>query len=120
LIIAAKYVSIDAFDNQYFEVYFDEDNPEEDADLSAPTKPYLLIQRQFEDDDGGVCYIETHQLDKYAGHFRLSLLEFTRNRLSFTIDRAEDRRVDVTFSLDEHRFNEVREIIAVIFGNYSE
>ena len=28
--------------------------------LSEPDHPYLLVQRRFEDEDGDVCYIETH------------------------------------------------------------
>jgi hypothetical protein len=32
------------------------------------------VQRQFEDDDGGVCYFETHDHDAYTGHFRLRSL----------------------------------------------
>jgi hypothetical protein len=64
--LQATYVSADEFDGQYFEVSFDTEAPDADIDLSAPLKPYLLIQRQFEDDDGGVCYIETHEPDGCA------------------------------------------------------
>jgi hypothetical protein len=46
----ATYVSVDDFDDQYFEISFDTEDPGADFDLSAPLKPYLLIQRQFEDD----------------------------------------------------------------------
>jgi len=51
----ATYVSASEFDDQYFEVSFDTEDPGADLDLSAPMKPHLLIQRQFEDEDGGVC-----------------------------------------------------------------
>jgi len=44
----AAYVSIDDFDGLVFQVSFYAEDP--DADV-----PYLLIQRQFEDEDGGVC-----------------------------------------------------------------
>jgi hypothetical protein len=71
-------VSVDEFDDQYFQVSFDTEAPGADFDLLAPMKPYLLVQRQFEDDDGGVCYIETHEPDRYAGHFRLRLVEWPR------------------------------------------
>jgi hypothetical protein len=40
-------------------------------------------QRQFEDEDGGACYIETHEPETYAGHFRLHLVELTARRLRF-------------------------------------
>jgi hypothetical protein len=114
--LQATYVSVGEFDDQYFEVSFDTEDPGADLDLSAPMKPYLLIQRQFEDDDGGVCYIETHEPDRYAGHFRLRLVEFAPTRLLFDIDRATDRRVEVTFTLDPQRFEEVERIVCLIFG----
>ena len=114
--LQATYVSASEFDDQYFGVSFDTEDPGADLDLSAPMKPYLLIRRQFEDDDGGVCYIETHELDRYAGHFRLRLVEFAPTRLVFDIDRATDRRVEVNFTLDPERFQEVERIVCVIFG----
>ena len=92
----ASYVSVSDFDDQYFQVSFDTQDPADDFDLSAPLQPYLLVQRQFEDDDGGVCYIETHDPNTYAGHFRLHLVEFSSSRLAFEIDRANDRMVQVT------------------------
>jgi hypothetical protein len=78
--------------------------------------PYLLIQRQFEDEDSGVCYIETHESDTYAGHFRLHLVELTTTRLLFEIDRPAHRTVEVTFALDPRRFSEVERILRIIFG----
>jgi hypothetical protein len=78
-------------------------------------KPYLLIQRQFEDDGGGVCYIERHEPDRYAGHFRVRLIEFAPSRLIFDIDRATDRRVEVTFTLGPQRFQEIQRIVRIIF-----
>src|SRR5258705_10823677 len=79
-------------------------------------KPCLLLQRKFEDYDGGACYIETHEPDRYAGHFRLRLVEFAPTRLVFDIDRATDRRVEVTFTLDPRPFQEVERIVCLIFG----
>ena len=90
----ASYVSVDDFDGLYFQVSFYAEDPDADVDLTAPEGPYLLIQRQFEDEDGGVCYIETHEPDTYAGHFRLHLVELNRTRLMFEIDRPADRTVD--------------------------
>jgi hypothetical protein len=55
----ARYVSIGDFDDLYFQVSFVNEHPAANYDPSAPTEPYLLLQRQFEDDDGGVCYLET-------------------------------------------------------------
>ena len=59
--LQATYVSVGEFADQYFQVSFDTEDPGADLDLSASMKPYLLLQRQFEDYDGAVCYIETHE-----------------------------------------------------------
>ncbi len=83
----AAYVSVDDFDGLYFQVSFYAEDPDADVDLTAPEGRYLLIQRQFEDEDGGVCYIETHEPETYVGHFRLRLLELNRTRLMFEIDK---------------------------------
>lgn len=112
----APYVSFDDFDDQYFQVSFDTEDPGADFELSAPIQPYILIQRQFEDDDGGVCYLETQDTETYAGHFRLRLVEFTASRLAFMIDRPKNRMVEVTYSLDPTRFNEMERIVHIIFG----
>ncbi len=68
----ANNVSAGESGNEYFQVSFDNEAPsDDDFDLSGPDYPYLVIQRQFEDDDGGVFYIETHDHDTYTGHFPL-------------------------------------------------
>ena len=112
----ARYVSIGDFDDLYFQVSFKNQHPAADYDPSAPTEPYLLLQRQFEDDDGGVCYLETHDVDRFAGHFLLRLIEFTPTRLAFEIERPEDRTVEVTYKLSTRRFPQVQRIIHIIFG----
>src|SRR5450631_207177 len=81
-----------------------------------PAQLHLPVQRQFEDDDGGVCYIETLDHDTYAGHFRLRLIEFTPTRLAFEIARKDHKYVEVTFDLNANRFGEVKPIVHIIFG----
>ena len=86
----AKHVSVAESGGEYFQVSFDNEDPgDDDLDLSPPDQPYLLVQRQFENDDGGVCYIETLDHDTYTGHFRLRLIEFTPTRLAFEIARKD-------------------------------
>ena len=112
----ARYVTVGDFDDQYFQVSFDNEHPAADYDPNAPIRPYLLLQRQFEDEDGGVCYLETHDPDRCAGHLRLRLVEFTPIRLAFEIERPQDRLVVVTFRLGARRFREVQRIVDIIFG----
>ena len=113
----AKYVSVGESGDEYFQVAFDNEAPsDDDFDLSGPDHPYLIVQRQFEDDDGGVCYIETHDHDTYTGHFRLRLIEFTPTRLAFEIARRDHIYVEVTCDLDAKRFGDVQRIVRIVFG----
>ena len=112
----ARYVTVSDFDEQYFEVSFGNEHPAADYDPDAPIRPYVLLQRQFEDDDGGVCYLETHDPDRYADHLRLRLFEFTRTRLAFEIDRPKDQLVEVTYRLGPRRFLEAQRTVNIIFG----
>ena len=115
----ANHVSVGEDGGEYFQVSFDNEVPREDEDnfdLSGPAHPYLIIQRQFEDDDGGVCYIETHDHDTYTGHFRLRLIEFTPTHLAFEIARRDHKHVEVTYKLDAKRFRQVPRIVRIIFG----
>jgi hypothetical protein len=113
----AKHVSVGETGGEYFQVSFDNEDPsDDDLDLSPPDQPYLLVQRQFEDDDGGVCYIETLDHDTYTGHYRLRLIEFTPKRLAFEIARRDHKYVEVTFDLNAKRFIIVKRIVHIIFG----
>jgi hypothetical protein len=113
----AKHVSVGESGGEYFQVSFDNEDPsDDDFDLSGPRQPYLIVQRQFKDDDGGVCYIETQDHDTYTGHFRLRLIEFTSTRLAFEIARRDHKYVEVTYDLNAKRFREVQRIVHVIFG----
>ena len=111
----ARYVTVGEFDDQCFQISFGNEHPAADDDPDAPIRPYLLLQRQFEDDDSGVCYLETHAPAHFAGHLRLRLVEFTPTRLAFEIDRSEDRLVEVTFKLGSRCFQEVQRVVAIIF-----
>ena len=88
----AKYVSVGEFGDEYFEVSFDSEDPgNDDLDLSGDENPYLIVQRQFEDGDGGVCF-------------------------AFEIARKDHKYVEVTYDLDAKRFDEVQRIVRIIFG----
>ena len=113
----ANHVSVGESGDEYFQLSFDSEPPsDDDFDLSGPDHPYLIVQRQFEDDDGGVCYIETHDHDTYTGHFRLRLVEFTPTCLSFEIVRADNKYVEVTYDLDAKRFVDVQRVVHIVFG----
>jgi hypothetical protein len=113
----AKNVSVGESGDEYFQVSFDcEPARDDDFDPSVHDNDYLVVQRQSEDDDGGVCYIETHDHEIYTGHFRLRLLEFTPTRLAFEIARPTHKYVEVTYELDAEGFDDVQRIVHIIFG----
>jgi hypothetical protein len=72
----AKYVSASE-NSDYYQVVFENTDPAGNAaDMDSP---YLLIQRQFEDPDGGRCYVENHD-EGYIGQFWLRSIEFSPSR----------------------------------------
>jgi hypothetical protein len=86
---------------------------EQDAD--DPDSPYLLIQRQFEDQEDNLCYIETHD-EKYCGHFLLRHLDFTPQKLSIELDRPRNNLVSVTFAMAAAEFAEASQVVKIISG----
>jgi hypothetical protein len=107
----SSYVSVFDFDDQYFEVSFDTQDPDDEIDLSAPLQPYLLIQRQFE------RLLHRNTRPRYL---RRPLQTPPRSSLprglAFEIDRPNDRIVEVTYTLDATRFREMQRIVHIIFG----
>jgi len=77
--------------------------------------PYLMVQCQFEFSDGGKCYVESDD-DKYIGHFKLKLVEFSPTRLAFEIARRNHNIVEACFALTAAEFDEALPIVEVIFG----
>jgi hypothetical protein len=112
----AKRVSVGESGQEYFQLLFYTGRPCDDFEMSGPHRPYLIVQRQFEEDEGGLCCIETHDHDAFTGHLRLRLAELTPTRLAFEIARAKDKYVEATYQLDEMQFNEVRRIVHIVFG----
>ena len=114
----AKHVSASE-NGDYYQVAFENTDPAGDvADVNGPDSPYLLIQRQFEDPDGGRCYVETHD-EEYIGHFRLRSIEFSPSRLLLEIARDRKNRIEVIFDIGQSEFEEVQRVIDIISGKSS-
>ena len=116
--ITAKYVSAcEAGD--YFQISFGSDDPDgDDRQENEPLSPYLIVQRQFDDevDDDQLCYVETHDED-YCGHFRLRLIEFSETRLTLEILRRHKGLVTVNYRLSKPDFEATERVIKAIFGD---
>lgn len=105
----ANHVSA-SIDGDYYQVLFE--SKEDTSDIKSP---YLLIQRQFEDPDGGVCYVETHY-EKYIGHFGLRRINLAPSRILVEIDRPRANLVEVTFDMASADFKRVARVVDIIRG----
>jgi len=105
----ANHVSASA-DGDYYQVLF-----EAVEDSTDPESPYLVIQRQFEDPDGGRCYVETHD-ENYIGHFRICRIDLSVSRILLEIDRPNANVVDVTFAIASSEFKQVARVVGIISG----
>ncbi len=89
----------------YFQVAF---SATDEAD-----SPYLVIQRQFEDPDGGVCYVETHD-EAYIGHSRVARAALYRSKFVLELRRKKASRIEVTFRTTEQDFKELRRVLRIM------
>ena len=111
----AKRVSAVVSGDYYQAIFDSDDRDDEQVDPFDQPEPYVLVQREFEDFNGDKCYIESHD-EKYIGHFKLKLVEFSPTRLAYEIARRDHKIVEVSFSLTAAEFEEAQPIIEVIFG----
>jgi hypothetical protein len=86
-----------------FQISFSAKTPATTSIYRRLSNPACSFSASSKDDDGGVCYIETHDTDTCAGHFRLRLLEFKPTRLAFEIARTDHKYVEVAYELDPFR-----------------
>lgn len=101
----------------YYQMSFETDDPAAEA-TTYPPAPYLFIQRQFEDYDGGLCYVETHEED-YIGHYPVRLLALDEAGIVLEILRKPPFQIEVTFAVDPQTFDAVRAVADVIFSQQS-
>ena len=95
----------------YYQVSFDDDDSDDDY-----AGPYLLLQRQFEDPDGGICYVETHD-ERYCGHFRLKGARLTCSSFVFELRRKQSAVIEVRFSTTRATFKELFRILQIMIPN---
>lgn len=97
-------------DGDYYQVLF-----AAVPDSTDPESPYLIIQRQFEDPDGGRCYVETHD-ENYIGHFRVRRIDLAVSRILLEIDRPKANVVEVSFAITSSDFKQVARVVGIISG----
>jgi len=103
-------------DGDYYQLFLGPaESEKEGADAHEVIGPYLIVQRDFEMPDDGLCYIETHD-EGYIGHFRVRLADLSRTHLAFDIVRKTNNHVEVSFVLHASELVEVQRIAEIIFG----
>ena len=103
LTISAHHASA-SDDGDYFQVAFEERRDEDGS-------PYLLIQRQFEDEDGDLCYLESHD-EKFAGHFRIRSARLGRRRFLIVVNQT--LAADVALDINEQTFHEIERVLRIM------
>lgn len=105
----ANYVSTSA-NGDYYQAMFAVDEDTDNTNI-----PYLIIQRQFEEPEDEMCYIETHDRG-YRGHFLVHRVEFTPKSLLVEFDRPSDNLISVTFLMAPAEFAEASRVMKIISG----
>src|SRR5664279_3840427 len=94
-------VSVSSSGDEYFQVCFQEEDDSDEA--------YLLIQRQFEDDDAGYFYVECPH-EPLCGHFKIRRAELGRDVLRLEFRRRPAEIIQIRFVASDGRFKELKRI----------
>ncbi|MGI9284431.1 MAG: hypothetical protein ACR2P1_03530 [Pseudomonadales bacterium] len=86
--------------------------------LDTDDEPYFMIQRQFEFPDGGVCYFESHDEDLIE-HCKAKSALLSTNALSISYGKAQHRNIDITFGLQDTRFQELASTLTEMISETS-
>lgn len=100
------YVSAEG-SGDYFQVSF-----KSNADSEAA---YFLIQRQFESDDGGLFYVESHD-KRLFGHFKVGWAALGRDVFRLEVACEPPDTVQIRFHADVTRYNRLRRILKIMMS----
>jgi hypothetical protein len=90
---------------EYFQVCFGDEEDSHEA--------YLLIQRQFEDYDGGCLYVESSQ-KSLCGHFKIRQAELSREVLRLEILCRLVETVQIRFRADDAHYKRLKQILSIM------
>jgi hypothetical protein len=92
-------------DGDHFQVMFE---LTQDSD-----EGYLVVQRQFELPDEGVCYVETDD-PEFIGHFRVRNARLTKNLFQFEFGNGPARKIKVSFEVTDSGYAEAERILQIM------
>ena len=93
------YVSVASSGGEYFQVSFGEGEGSDRA--------YFLIQRQFESYDGGIFYLESHEID-LCGHFKITHAQLARDSLRLQVACEPAETILIGFQAGIGVFNQLK------------
>ena len=74
---------------------------------------YVLVQRQFELPDGGLCYVESHDRN-YIGHFKVTHAELGRTWFFLKLPRKTAAELEVVFNTTDKNWRQVARIMQIM------
>jgi hypothetical protein len=95
---------------EYFQVLFQEQD--------EPGVKYVLLQRQFEIPDGGVCYFECDDIERSGSHV-IRKAKLSRDRFEIEVPGEDGGKWVVLFELDDWRYAALKEVLSIILGKPS-
>ena len=95
---------------EYFQVLFQEKD--------EPGVKYVLLQRQFEIPDGGVCYFECDEIERSGSHV-IRKAKLSRDRFEIDVPGEDGGKWVVAFELEDRRYVALKEVLSIILGKPS-
>jgi hypothetical protein len=95
---------------EYFQVVFEEQD--------EPGGKYVLLQRQFEIPDGGICYFECDQIER-SGSRVIRNSKLNRDRFEIDVPGEDGGKWGVAFELDDSSYAALKEVLSIILGKPS-
>jgi len=95
---------------EYFQVLLQEQD--------QPGVKYVLLQRQFEIPNGGVCYFECDEIER-SGSYVIRKSKLSRERFEIEVPGKNGGKWAIEFDIDERRYAELKEVLGIILGEPS-
>jgi hypothetical protein len=92
---------------EYFQVLFKEKDD--------PGVKYVLLQRQFEIPDGGLCYFECDEIERSGPHV-IRKAKLSRERFEIEVPGEQGEKWVVAFALEDRRYAALKEVLRIILG----
>ena len=90
---------------EYFQVLF--------SDVDDSDEFYFLIQRQFESDDGGLLYVETHE-QTLCGRFKIKNAELGRSLFRVDLVRQPAETIEIEFQADHYQHKQLERVLKIM------